>query len=47
MLQLTLGLKLFKLVYVSRRYDVGFRDASCILEGDNVYWDSLLIFILS
>jgi hypothetical protein len=43
--QLTLGLKLFKLVFVSRQYDVGFRDAG-ILEGDSVFRDSLLMFVL-
>jgi hypothetical protein len=31
---------------VSRRYAVGFRDACLVLEGDNVFWDSLLMFAL-
>jgi hypothetical protein len=46
-LQLTLGLKLFKFVSVSLQYDVGFRDACRILGADNVFWDSLLMFVLS
>jgi hypothetical protein len=43
---LTLGLKLFKLVFMSSRYDVGFRDACHIFEGDDVFWDSLLMSVL-
>lgn len=31
---------------MSRRYDVGIRDA-CIVEGDDVFWDSLLMFVSS
>jgi hypothetical protein len=37
---------LFKLVFMSRRYNAGFRDACCILEGDDVFWESLLMFVL-
>jgi hypothetical protein len=44
---LTLGLELFKLLFVSRRYDVGFRDVYRVLGGDDVTWDSLLMFALS
>jgi cell division protein FtsW (lipid II flippase) len=39
-------LKLFKLVFVSCQYYVGFCDACHILEEDNVFWDSLLTFVL-
>jgi hypothetical protein len=31
---------------VSRRYAVGFRDACRILEGDDIFWDSLVMFVL-
>jgi hypothetical protein len=41
-LQLTLGIKLIKLVFVSLRDDVRFRDAFRISEGDYVFWNSLL-----
>jgi hypothetical protein len=31
---------------MSRRYDVGFRDACHVLESDDVFWDSLLMSVL-
>jgi hypothetical protein len=31
---------------MSRRYNVGFGDACCILEGDDIFWESLLMFVL-
>jgi hypothetical protein len=37
-------LKLFKLVFMSCRYDVGFM--ILVTEGDNAFWDSLLMFVL-
>jgi hypothetical protein len=36
----------FFFLFVSRQYDVGFRDACRIVEGDNVLWDSLLMYVL-
>jgi hypothetical protein len=33
-------------MFISRRYDVSFRDACRTLEGDDVFWDSLLKFVL-
>jgi hypothetical protein len=36
----------FKLVFMSRRYDVSFRDVCHILVGDDVFWESLLMFVL-
>jgi hypothetical protein len=34
-------------IIVSHRYDVGYPDTCHILEGDNVFWVSLLMFVLS
>jgi hypothetical protein len=31
---------------MSRQHDVGFRDACRILESDDVFWGSLLMFAL-
>jgi hypothetical protein len=31
---------------MSRQYDVDFCEACHILEGDNVFWDSLLTIVL-
>jgi hypothetical protein len=31
---------------MSHQYDMSFCDACHILEGDNVFWDSLLTFVL-
>jgi hypothetical protein len=42
----SLRLKLFKLVFMSHRCDVGFPDACRTLEGD-VLWNSLLMFVLT
>jgi hypothetical protein len=36
-LYLILGLNLFKIVFMSRRYDTGFPDAYRILEGADVF----------
>jgi hypothetical protein len=43
-LYLILGLKLFKLIFMSRRYDTGFPGSCPLLEGDNVFLVSLLKF---